>query len=180
MRQDAARNRASILGAAREILSGFDDLRLSSVAQRAGIGQATLYRHFPTQDALLAAVYETEIDDLVAAADQLVDEQPPVEALRSWFTRLADYVRVKRGVLEVVEASVWEDVSASTMGKLGGALGTLLNAGTATQEIRDDVDPRDVILLSWSLAHVTAQEWDERVPRLLDVLVTGLRTGPRA
>lgn len=178
MRQDASRNRAAILAAAREILSGFDDLRLSTVAQRAGTGQATLYRHFSTRDALLAAVYETEISELVVAADQLVAEKPPIEALRSWFARLAEYVRVKRGILEVVEISVWKDMSASTMGKLGSALGTLLSAGASSEEFRNDIDPRDVILLSWFMSHVTAEEWDDRVPRLLDVLVTGLQIKP--
>ncbi|WP_235833408.1 TetR/AcrR family transcriptional regulator [Glaciibacter flavus] len=178
MRQDASRNRAAILAAAREILSGFDDLKLSMVAQRAGIGQATLYRHFPTQDALLAAVYEAEIGELVIAADQLVREKPPLEALRSWFARLAEYVRVKRGILKVVETFVWEDMSASTMGKLGSALGTLLSAGASLEEFRHDIDPRDVILLSWFMSHVTAEEWDARVPRLLDVLVAGLQTKP--
>lgn len=180
MRQDASRNRAAILSAAREILGGFDELRLSAVAKRAGVGQATLYRHFPTQDALLAAVYEAEIGELVLAADRLVAEQPPVEALRAWFARLADYVRVKRGVLEAVAMSTWEDLSASTMGKLGDALGTLLDAGVASHEFREGIDPRDVILLSWFMAHVTPEEWDERVPRLLDVLVAGLRTEPHA
>jgi AcrR family transcriptional regulator len=174
VRQDANRNRAAILRAAREVLSGFDEPRLSSIAQRAGVGQATLYRHFAHLDALIAAVYESEIDELVESADRLVSELAPIDALSEWFARLASYVRVKRGVMQAVDAAIWDDLSASTMTKLGDALGVLLGAGAAQGQLRPDVDPRDVILLSWCLAHVTAEEWALRVPRLLDVLVKGL------
>jgi AcrR family transcriptional regulator len=176
VRRDVSRNRAAILDAARDLVAEPGELRLSAVAQRAGVGQGTLYRHFATRDELLGALYTQEIDDLVDKAQRLVDHHPPDEALRRWFDRLASYARVKRGVMEVVEASVWADVSAATHGKLGGALTTLLAAGADAGRLRADVDPRDVILLSWFLAHVGAGEWTDRVPRLLDVLLDGLRS----
>ena len=90
--------------------------------------------------------------------------------------RLADYARVKRGVIDVVEASAWVDISASTRDKLGQALTELLTAGARSGSLRADVDPRDVVLLSWFLAHVEPDEWHDRVPRLLDVLLDGLRS----
>lgn len=176
VRRDVSRNRAAILDAARELVAEPGELRLSAVAQRAGVGQGTLYRHFATRDDLLEALYTQEIDDLVAEAQRLVDAYPPDEALRRWFDRIATYARVKRGVMEVVEAAVWSDISAGTHGKLGDALTTLLGAGARAGRLRADVGPRDVILLSWFLAHVEADEWDDRVPRLLDVLLEGLRT----
>jgi AcrR family transcriptional regulator len=175
VRRDVSRNRAAILDAARALVAEPEELRLSAVAQRAGVGQGTLYRHFATRDELLAALYAQEIDDLVSGANDLVAAHPPEEALRRWFDRLASYARVKRGVMEVVEASVWVDVSAATHGRLGTALTTLLTAGAKAGRLRPDVDPRDVILLSWFLAHVDPDEWDDRVPRLLDVLLDGLR-----
>lgn len=178
MRRDVSRNRATLLEAARELLGEGGDLQLSAVARRAGVGQGTLYRHFPTRDALLGALYTQEIDDLVALAEELVADHAPDEALRRWLDRLASYARVKRSVMEVVDAAVWADVSAATHSKLGAALTLLLGAGASDGRLRADVDPRDVILLSWFLAHVDPDEWDARVPRLLDVLLTGLLTRP--
>jgi AcrR family transcriptional regulator len=176
-RKDAARSRAAILAAARDLVARGEELRLSAVARRAGVGQGTLYRHFATTDELLRALYDDEIDELVALAHDLVRRRPPEEALRQWFTRLASYAQVKLGVMAAVEAAVWRDIAARTPGKLGEALTALLAAGRAAGQVRADLEPRDVILLSWFLAHVEADEWDDRVPRLLDVLVAGMRAG---
>ncbi len=173
-RTDAARNRAVIIEAARRLVTEPGELKLSAVARAAGVGQATLYRHFGTRDDLMRALYDDEIDELVSVAYTLLDQQPPVEALRRWFTHLAAYARVKFGVMAAVEASVWRDIAAQTPGKLGAALGALLAAGRDAGVLRDDVDPRDVILLSWFLAHVEEDEWEERTPRLLGVLLDGL------
>jgi AcrR family transcriptional regulator len=176
-RQDAARNRAAILDAARALLSDAEadgELRLSAVAKRAGVGQGTLYRHFPDRDALVGAVYEREILALVALAHELVETHPPAEALRAWLTELASYARVKLGVMAAVDSSVWSEVSSRTPSHLAEALTALLGAGAADGSLRGDVEPRDVVLLSWFLAHVEPAEWDDRVPRLLDVLLRGL------
>ena len=173
-RSDAARNRAAIIEAARELITEPGELKLSAVAKRAGLGQGTLYRHFATREELVRALYDREIDELVALAYTLVAEHPPREALKLWFAQLAGYARVKFGVIAAVEASVWQDIGAQTMGKLGTALDALLAAGRAAGALRGDVDSRDVILLSWFLAHVEDDEWAQRTPRLLDVLLDGL------
>ncbi|OPX11076.1 TetR/AcrR family transcriptional regulator [Mycobacterium sp. AT1] len=174
-RSDAARNRAMIIDAARELVAEPGELKLSLVARRAGVGQGTLYRHFATRDELIRALYDQEIDDLVALAHSLLVECGPDVALQRWFAQLAEYARVKLGVIAAVEASVWQDISAQTPGKLAGALSALLDAGREQGVLRGDVDARDVILLSWFLAHVERDEWDERTPRLLSVLLDGLR-----
>jgi AcrR family transcriptional regulator len=174
VRSDASRNREAILAAARELIAGPDELRLSAVAKRAGVGQGTLYRHFATREELVAALYTQEIDDLVAAAHDLLRTHPPIEAITRWFARLAAYARVKAGVIEAVDAAAWADISAQTHTKLGGAIEALLAAGVRAGVVRADVEARDVILLSWFLAHVRPEEWDARVPRLLDVLLRGL------
>jgi AcrR family transcriptional regulator len=175
VRSDASRNRAAILDATRALIAEPGELKLSAVAKKAGVGQGTLYRHFATRDELVSALYAQEIDELVADAHQLVERYAPVEALERWFGRLAAYAEVKRGVIDAVESSVWADISAHTHNKLGQALSALLEAGGRAGVVREDVDARDVILLSWFLAHVKPEEWAERVPRLLDVLVKGLR-----
>lgn len=175
-RSDAARNRALIIEAARELITDPGELKLSAVAKRAGLGQGTLYRHFATREELVRALYDREVDELVVLADRLLDEHSPDEALKRWFTQLAAYARVKFGVIAAVEASVWQDIGAQTPGKLGEALTALLAAGRADGVLRDDVDSRDVILLSWFLAHVEEEEWADRTPRLLAVLLDGLTT----
>jgi AcrR family transcriptional regulator len=174
-RSDAARNRAVIVEAARDLLGEPGELKLSLVARRAGVGQGTLYRHFATRDELVRALYDQEIDDLVALAHALLGEHAPDVALERWFDQLAAYARVKLGVIAAVEASVWQDISAQTMGKLATALTALLDAGRERGVLRGDVDARDVILLSWFLAHVEHGEWNDRTPRLLSVLLDGLR-----
>lgn len=174
-RSDAARNRAVIIEAARELVAEPGGLKLSVVARRAGVGQGTLYRHFATRDELVRALYDREIDDLVALAHALLGEHAPDVALERWFAQLAEYARIKHGVIAAVEASVWQDISGQTMGKLAGALTALLEAGREQGVLRGDVDARDVILLSWFLSHVERDEWDERTPRLLRVLLDGLR-----
>ena len=173
-RTDAARNRSVIIEAARPLITEPGELKLSAVARRAGVGQATLYRHFAPRDELVRALYDGEIDELVSLAYALVDEHPPREALKLWFAQLANYARVKFGVMAAVEASVWQDLGAQTLGKLGDALDALLRAGREADVLRGDVDSRDVILLSWFLAHVEDDEWAQRTPRLLDVLLDGL------
>ncbi|WP_216847513.1 TetR/AcrR family transcriptional regulator [Arthrobacter sp. SLBN-53] len=173
-RTDAARSRSAIIDAARRLVVEPGELKLSAVARAAGVGQATLYRHFATRDDLMRALYDDEIDELVVLAYALLEQQPPVAALRQWFGHLAAYARVKFGVMAAVEASVWRDIASHTPGKLGDALGALLEAGRDSGVLRADVDARDVILLSWFLAHVDADEWAERTPRLLGVLLDGL------
>ena len=177
-RIDAARNRATIIEAARQLITEPGELKLSAVARRAGVGQGTLYRHFATRDELVRALYDREIDELDELAHALLESHPPDEAMRRWFDQLAAYARVKFGVIAAVDASVWHDIGAQTPGKLGGALTALLAAGREKGVLRGDVDSRDVILLSWFLAHVEDHEWAERTPRLLAVLLDGLTATP--
>src|SRR5262245_45501198 len=109
-RADAADNRARIIRAAREVIANADELKLNAVAKQAGVGQGTLYRHFPTREDLLAEVYREDVDELVAAAPALLAEHDPLTALGHWFDRVVDYAKVKRGVLAAVEAAVWRDL----------------------------------------------------------------------
>lgn len=168
-------NRNRILDAARAVILDSEELRLNAVARRAGVGQATLYRHFPTREHLLAEVYRNDVDALVAAAPALLTDHPPLDALARWFDRVAEYARVKRGVFAAVEVGVWQDLSAHSLGPIGEAVTLLLDAGKADRTLRTDVDARDVILLIGYLTRLEDAEWDQRAHHLLAVILDGLR-----
>lgn len=176
-RADAVENRDRIITAARTmILDSADEVRLSAVAKQAGVGQATLYRHFPTREDLLAEVYRHDVTQLVSAAATLAAEHRPVDALSRWFDRVADYARVKRGVFAAVEVGVWQDLSAHSLGPIGEAVTALLDAGKAEGTIRADVDARDVILLIGFLTRLDDAEWEQRARHVLSIILDGLRT----
>jgi AcrR family transcriptional regulator len=163
-RKDAVENRARIIEVARREIAATDttELRLNAIAKEAGVGQGTLYRHFPTREALLVEVYRQEVDELVALAPRLLGTTEPVDALARWFDRVAEYARVKRGVLAAVEASVWRELTNHSLGPIGDA-------------IRDDADAGDVILLIGYLARLDEDEWDLRAHRPLHIVLDGLR-----
>ncbi|GAB3238236.1 TetR/AcrR family transcriptional regulator [Kineococcus gypseus] len=177
-RADARRNRELILDAAREQVRQPGELKLHAVAKACGIGQGTLYRHFPTREDLLAEVYRHDVEELVAAATELLSTRGPVEALAAWFERVAAYARVKNHVFAAVEAATWRDLAAHSLGPIGQAVELLLAAGRTEGSLRPDVEARDVIvLISW-LSRLNDAELDERGPRLLSILLDGLRTHP--
>jgi AcrR family transcriptional regulator len=176
LRADAAENRARIVEVARAVVASSDELKLNAIAKQAGVGQGTLYRHFPTREDLLAAVYRHDVEELVVAAPLLLAEHDPVTALACWFDRVADYARVKRGVFAAVEVGVWQDLSTHSLGPIGDAMTALLDAGKAAAVIRPDVDARDVILLIGYLTRLDEQEWDTRARHLLHVVLDGLRS----
>ncbi|WP_020496008.1 TetR/AcrR family transcriptional regulator [Sciscionella marina] len=174
-RADATENRARIIEAARAAVAEAAEPKLNAIAKRAGVGQGTLYRHFPTRAELLAEVYRRDVEELIVAAPELLAEYPPVEALARWFDRVAEYARVKRGVFAAVEVAVWRDLSAHSLGPIGDAVTTLLEAGQANGTIRADVDARDVIILIGYLSRLGEDEWDARARHLLDIVLNGVR-----
>lgn len=180
LRADAQRNRDRVLDAARELLRGTGEFRLNAVAKASGVGQGTVYRHFPTREDLLAAVYLREVSDLVAAAPRLLTDHEPLAALAAWLDEVARYARTKREVFAAVEAATSRDLAAHSHGPIGDAVELLLAAGRADTSIRPDVQARDVIvLISW-LSRLDDDELDERGSRLLAVLLDGLRTSTRS
>ena len=178
-RSDAAANRDRIVEAARAELSEANgaagELKLHRVAKAAGVGQGTLYRHFPTREHLLAEVYRAELTQLVGTVAPLLAEHSPLDALSRWLDRLVEYARVKRGVMAAIEASAWQDLYAGQHHRLDEALGTLLDRGQATGQIRAGVDAVDVIQLLGALSRIPEADWDERAPRIVAVIVDGLR-----
>ena len=174
-RADATDNRARIIQAARAAIADADEIKLNAIAKQAGVGQGTLYRHFPTREDLLVEVYREDVGELVAAAPALLTEHDPLTALARWFDRVVEYAQIKRGVFAAIEASVWRDLSAHSLGPIGDALTMLLEAGKSGGVIRSDVDARDVILLIGYLTRLEQAEWDTRARHLLGVILDGLR-----
>src|SRR2546429_7618832 len=131
LRADAAGNRARIIAAARTAIADAGEVKLNAIARQAGVGQGTLYRHFPTREDLLAEVYREDVDELVAAAPALLTEHEPLTALACWFDRVASYARIKRGVFAAVEAGVSQALAAHSLGPIGEAITVLLQARQA-------------------------------------------------
>ena len=178
-RADAVVNRERIVTAARAALADSDDgpdtVNLRLIAQAAGVGQGTLYRHFPSREHLITEVYRDEMSQLVAAVPVLLEGHEPIEALTLWLARVVDYARVKRGVIAAIQTSTWQHLHAAEHLRLDRALEALLEQGRRSGDIRGDVDATDVILLLGALSRVPASEWDHRVRILLAVVVDGLK-----
>ncbi|NKQ57857.1 TetR/AcrR family transcriptional regulator [Amycolatopsis sp. K13G38] len=177
-RSDAIANRDRIVEIARAELSKSNgavaELKLHAIAKAAGVGQGTLYRHFPTREHLLAEVYRHELTQLVDAVAPLLADHTPIRALTGWLARLVEYARVKRGVMAAIEASVWHDLYSDHHHRLDEALETLLDKGKAAGQVREDVDAADVILLLGALSRIPESEWDKRVHTIVAVIVDGL------
>jgi len=177
LRSDARENRARILAAALEGLTDSPDASLNSIAKRAGVGIGTLYRHFPTREALLLAVYRREVQQLVDAGPELLAAEPPLTALRSWLDRLAYYGRAKAGLKDAL-AAAHDRLNAETYGPVVGALAALLEANERAGTVRAGLDADDVLLMLGFLWRVDpGPEGQERARRLLDITVDGLRAG---
>ncbi len=177
-RTDAVDNRARIVAAARAALAesnGAIDVKLHLIAKAAGVGQGTLYRNFPTREHLLAEAYRDEVRDLVDAVPELLQAHAPLEALTLWLGRVADYARVKRGVIAAIEASAWQELYTDQHDRLDRALDDLLARGRESGQVRSGVDAADVILLLGGLSRIPADQWTARAPTLIAVIVDGLR-----
>ncbi|MDR7276661.1 TetR/AcrR family transcriptional regulator [Catenuloplanes atrovinosus] len=180
-RADAAQNRERILTAAREELARAADVSMHAIAKRAGVGQGTLYRHFPTREALLLAVYRHDVTELVDAATTLLAETPdPVLALRRWLDRLASFGRVKHGLAGALHAATYADLSAGHYRPVVEAIALLLRAGRDAGRIRDDADAEHLLLLVGFLWRGDPDpDRDRRNGHLLDIVLDGLSTAPR-
>lgn len=175
-RRDAQRNRQRLLDAAlTAFTSESSTVSLESIARSAGVGIGTLYRHFPSREALIEAVYRSELEQLCDQANGLVTDLEPDLALRTWVGRYADFVATKRGMAEALREVIASGAvtSAQTRERLSAAVGEIAAAGAATGVLRSDIRPEDVTA---AMAGATLAGIDrEQIDRLLDLLVDGLR-----
>jgi AcrR family transcriptional regulator len=177
-RADAVRNRERVLEAAKAVFSaGGPDASLEAVAKRAGVGIGTLYRHFPTREALFEAVYRREVEQLGELAEQLKSEAAPVDALRRWLRSNVEFVATKKGMSAALALAAHgsSDLSTYSFDRLTKAVGALLDRAVAAGEIRADISPEDVLRALVGMCYLHDQPgWQTSVLRLLDVFVDGL------
>ncbi|MFC8373323.1 MULTISPECIES: TetR/AcrR family transcriptional regulator [unclassified Streptomyces] len=178
-RADARRNRDRLLAAAREAFAATPDtVPLDAIARAAGVGIGTLYRHFPTREALVEALYAAELDEVVSGAPALLAELEPSAALRAWMTRYAEFFKIKRGMSDTLRAG-WASGSIATPAtreRITAAIAEMLRSGAEAGSLRSDVDPDDVtMMLLGVFLSTTAIDSPERVGPLLDLLVDALR-----
>ncbi|MBO4226709.1 TetR/AcrR family transcriptional regulator [Bradyrhizobium neotropicale] len=178
-RADAVRNRERVLEAAKAVFSaGGPEASLEAVARHAGVGIGTLYRHFPTREALYEAVYRREVDQLGDLAEQLNEEADPVEALRHWLHANVQFVATKKGMAAALAlvAHGSPELHAYSLDRLTKAIAALLARAVAAGEIRADISAEDVLRALIGLCYMHDQAgWQSTVLRLLDVFIDGLR-----
>lgn len=178
-RSDARRNRDAILAAALEALTESSDASLNAIARRAGVANATLYRNFPTREDLVLATYELEVGQVVDAADLLLREQPPLDALGGWVARLARYAVTKHGLADALRkaATPGSDLSSSgTYTAIVAALDRLLQANIAAGTLRPNLDAEDVILALAGLWQLDpTADWSAQAQRLYNIVLGGLQ-----
>ena len=179
LRKDAARNREKLLAAAVELFAerGTEG-SLEEVAKRAGVGIGTLYRHFPTRDALVEAAYRNEVAQLRAAADELLAELPPDEALEAFMRRFVDYGTAKRGMRDALQSIAGGSATlfSDTRGQVTEAVAVLLRAGAEAGTLRADVEPEDVLRAMGAIWMVSdGDEFPEQAMRILRLVLDGLR-----
>jgi AcrR family transcriptional regulator len=175
-RADAARNRERLLAAAKAVFSaGGRDASLEAVARRAGLGVGTLYRHFPTREALFEAVYRREVDELAAFAEAL-GEVEPGEALRRWVRANVEFVATKKGMAAALALAAYnKDLSAYSFERLTQALGLLLERARAADVLRSQVTGEDLLRALVGFCIVNDQPgWQAAALRLIDVFMDGL------
>jgi AcrR family transcriptional regulator len=182
LRADARRNRDLLLASAVRAFSEKGlDASLDAIAKDAGVGIGTLYRHFPTREALIEAAYRNELAAVCDAASDLLGSLPPVEAARAWMDRFIDYMTAKIGMAEALRAVIASGPYAHSRERLNAVIEQLMSAAAATGEIRSDVKPDDVLI---SLGGVALAAGDparrDQARRLLDLLMDGLRYGAPA
>ena len=181
-RADAARNRERVLEAAKAVFrTGGPQASLEAVARQAGVGIGTLYRHFPTREALFEAVYRREVGQLVELAAGLSSGAAPVDALRHWLHANVEFVATKRGMAAALALAAYGpgDLKAYTAEQLTAAVRSLMDRAVAAGELRADIGPGDVLHMLVALCYGSdAPGWQHNVLRLLDVFVDGLRRAP--
>jgi len=175
VRSDALENRARILAAAREALTANGNTSMNQIAQRAGVGAGTLYRNFPTREALVLAVYQDEVARIIATVPDLLERMPPLEALRHWTTDLVDAMRRKHGLGDALSPGAHQAISEQSYGPVIAAITEILDAGKKDGSIRVDADPGDFLQLTGALWRAASSPVD-RAPRMLALILDGLRT----
>ena len=178
-RTDAQRNRERILEVAKEAFTRSGaNTSLDDIAKEAGVGAGTLYRHFPTRDALLEAVYHTEVAKLAAAERKFAESMPPAEALRAWMLLFVDYVAAKHLIAPALNTLVGgpSKLYDASRGQIQGAIDALVKRAIKSGDVRRDLEPFDLLRALIGVSNVASgPDWQQSARRLVDILIIGSR-----
>ncbi|MEI5100719.1 TetR/AcrR family transcriptional regulator [Streptomyces sp. PmtG] len=179
LRSDAQRNRERILEVALAELTRSADTPLSAIAKKAGVGQGTFYRNFPSREALVLEVYRYEVQQVADTACQLLRTRTPDQALREWMNRLARYAMTKAGLADAMgKATAYGSFAGLGHGPLTAAITALLRANEEAGTIRPGLTPDDFLLAIAGLWQIDPHsDWQARSAKLLDIVLDGLRAG---
>lgn len=176
MRADARRNLDALVDAARQVFADQGvDAPAKVIADRAGVGVGTLYRHFPQRSDLVVAVFHQAVEACADAADELRVGRAPDEALALWLQRFTEFVATKRGLAAALQSGdpAFEGLHPYLMERLGGALTGLLDAASTAGSIRNDLDAPQLLRAVADLCHGAPTV--EQSQHLVGLLVDGLR-----
>ena len=178
-RTDAQRNRERILEVAKEAFTRSGaNASLDDIAKEAGVGAGTLYRHFPTRDALIEAVYRSEVEKLAAAEKKFSASLPPIEALRAWMLLFVDYIATKQIIAPALNSLVGgpSRLYEGSRGQIQGAINALVERAIKNGDIRRDLEPFDLLRALIGVSHVASgPDWRQSARRLVGILITGSR-----
>ncbi|RFU49838.1 TetR/AcrR family transcriptional regulator [Paraburkholderia sp. DHOC27] len=178
-RADAQRNRERILDEAKKAFTEAGaDISLEDVARQAGVGTGTLYRHFPTREALLQSVYRAEVTKLAEEERRLAASLPPAEALRAWMLLFIDYIAAKKIIAPALNAIVGgsTELFQASGAQIKQAIAALVARAVESGDIRADLDPLDLLRALVGVSNVASgPEWQQSARRLVDILLTGSR-----
>jgi AcrR family transcriptional regulator len=168
-----------ILEVAKEAFTRFGaDACLDEIAKQAGVGAGTLYRHFPTRDALIEAVYRSEVEKLAAAEGKFTETMPPVEALRAWMLLFVDHIAAKQIIAPALNSLVGgpSKLFEGSRGLVQRAIDALVKRAIKSGDIRPDLIPFDLLRALIGVAHVASGPgWQQSARRLVDILIAGSR-----
>jgi len=178
-RSDARRNRERILEVAKEAFTRSGaDASLDDIARRAEVGAGTLYRHFPTRDALLEAVYRSEVEKLAGSARRLAETRPPMDALRAWMLLVVDYIAAKHIIAPALNSIVGGPARLyeGSRSLIQEAVDELVRRAKKSGDLRKDLDASDLLRALIGVSHVTfGTGWQQSARRLVDILIAGSR-----
>jgi AcrR family transcriptional regulator len=178
-RADAERTRDRILQVAKEAFTRFGaDASLDDIAKQAGVGAGTLYRHFPSREALIGAVYRSEVEKLAAAERSFAETMPPIKALRAWMMLFVDYIAAKKIVAPVLNTLLGgaSKVFEASHAQIWEAIRLLVKRAIKSGDIRKDLDPIDLLRALIGVANVASSpDWQQSARRLVDILIIGSR-----
>jgi AcrR family transcriptional regulator len=183
-RTDALRNRERILEVAKEAFTRSGaNASLDDIAKEAGVGAGTLYRHFPTREALIEAVYRTEVQKLAAAERNFTETMAPIDALRAWMLLFVDYIAAKHIIAPALNTFVGgaSKLYEDSRPQVQGAIEALVKRAIKSGDLRKDIEPFDLLRALIGVSNVASSpDWQRSAKRLVDILITGSRPVKRA